>query len=229
MKHKIITIVLLTLPYYANAENEKPKPNPILNQVPYGYYVDKKRPPVYFQDRLKFGFQLGTDIRLIWARYKRGRYGGLFLAKLPGGLFDIFGEYRTESRRWGIRANLGIRFGSIKARALKTKKILYFNALIPLKYYPGSGRQFCFLLGPEMYFILLSLDVKSKNTKELYSTNINCALGIEYQLKIGLFFGHYWSISIADFTEKPRRKLKGYSDNIIVSSTYIGYDFAPLL
>ena len=206
-------------------------------EQPHGIHTDADVKPVneaeqphsiHADTMLKFGVKAGSNAAVLMRR------GLLNDQNLWRTRFDLYGEYRLNNAL-GVQLSL-LYLGQGEKLYIGTGNYLDYLLCSPsLRWYPGSDRQFCLFIGPQLsYLIAAREDSSSPNiSKNLLQgpdgaqrrrVDAGLLFGLDYEFDIHLLLGLSWNVGFINLA----RNLNPPATNIS-SSLHLGYNFAPLL
>ncbi len=187
----------------------------IVHARQYGYSSNKSSN----FDFIKFGVGTGFSYQQIVKRRDYDSKIGI-IPTLP---IVGFAEYRFATYWIGLRVMLNYSIGLVS----KTPKVLSpldcFIVDFPVRFYPGSGRQFCLFIGPNItYIINIGQGRRKVAKKKIKKTTFGIMLGLDYEFKVGLSLGFTGRSSFYSVVKNKDKIIHG-------GILYLFYNFATLL
>ena len=178
---------------------------------------------------IKFGAKVGYCGAFLHSRTLRNIEDHILLRPR----FDLYGEYELNDTL-GVQLSLMYLGQGVKDPYAK----LYLDYILcspSLRWYPGSDRQLCLFLGPQLSYLMSAKEVQSSSNNSInllqdsdseQRRRIDAGLlfGLDYEFDIKLLLGVSWNVGFISIVKNSNLSLTNFS-----GSWYLGYNFAPLL
>lgn len=177
---------------------------------------------------VKFGAKLGVNNSLLNDVSRNDMQDRLLLRSR----FDLYGEYKLNNT---LGAQLSLMYLGQGQKEAQSRTYLDYILLAPsLRWYPGSGRQFCLFIGPQISYLINATEVEppaapqnllqgpgSDNRRKV---DAGLLFGLDYEFDINLILGLSWNVGFMSVTRGSNPPSTNLS-----TSLYLGYNFGPLV